>query len=101
MRLRLDRPDQELTVAVAAGDGAVRARLHLPAAAFQKGLGGLQRLGLVGKGGIVKDPAAQAEALQDAKGFLEGRGWRVRASADSPIAGGDGNREFLVWATRS
>ena len=55
----------------------------------------------VGKGGIVKDPAAQAEALQDAKGFLEGRGWRVRASADSPIAGGGGNREFLVWATRS
>ena len=54
----------------------------------------------VGKGGIVKDPAAQARALAEAGEFLEGEGWTVKATADSPIAGGDGNREFLVWATK-
>ena len=31
-------------------------------------------------------------------GFLTAHGWPVRAHADSPITGGDGNREFLVWA---
>ena len=54
----------------------------------------------VGKGGVVKDPAARAEALEDAKAFLQSCGWIVQASADSPIAGGDGNREFLLWALK-
>jgi len=54
----------------------------------------------VGKGGIVRDPDAQAEALEGAKAFVENRGWRVRATAESPILGGDGNREFLLWARR-
>jgi len=30
--------------------------------------------------------------------WLEGQGWTVRATADSPITGGDGNAEFLLWA---
>ncbi len=55
----------------------------------------------VGKGGVVKDPAAQAEALQDAIIFVEGRRWRVQASAESPILGGDGNHEYLLWAVKS
>jgi 23S rRNA (cytidine1920-2'-O)/16S rRNA (cytidine1409-2'-O)-methyltransferase len=54
----------------------------------------------VGKGGIVKDPAAQATALADVRQFLETCGWRVRATAESPIAGGDGNLEWLVWANK-
>ena len=54
----------------------------------------------VGKGGLVKDEAARAEALGGVEGFLEGAGWTVRASAPSPIEGGDGNREYLVWATK-
>ena len=54
----------------------------------------------VGKGGVVKDPAARAGALEEAKAFLQSRGWTVQASADSPIAGGDGNREFLLWALK-
>jgi len=54
----------------------------------------------VGKGGLVKDEAAQAEALEGVQRFLEGAGWTVRAAADSPIAGGDGNREFLLWAQK-
>ena len=56
--------------------------------------------GRVGKGGIVRDAAAQAEALEAAKAFVDGRGWRVQGAADSPILGGDGNREFLLWASR-
>jgi 23S rRNA (cytidine1920-2'-O)/16S rRNA (cytidine1409-2'-O)-methyltransferase len=56
--------------------------------------------GRVGKGGIVRDAAAQAESLQAAAAFVEGRGWTVRGTGESPILGGDGNREFLLWAGR-
>jgi 23S rRNA (cytidine1920-2'-O)/16S rRNA (cytidine1409-2'-O)-methyltransferase len=55
----------------------------------------------IGKGGVVKDEAARASALQAVSDFLEGAGWRIQASAESPIAGGDGNREFLLWARNS
>ncbi|MGA0604565.1 TlyA family RNA methyltransferase [Phenylobacterium sp. VNQ135] len=54
----------------------------------------------VGKGGLVTDAAAREAALDGVKGFLTASGWRVQASADSPIAGGDGNREFLLWAKK-
>ena len=54
----------------------------------------------VGKGGLVKDPAARSEALAAAIAFLEGEGWRVQASTESPVAGGAGNREFLIWAQK-
>jgi 23S rRNA (cytidine1920-2'-O)/16S rRNA (cytidine1409-2'-O)-methyltransferase len=52
----------------------------------------------VGKGGIVSDREAHAAALEGVKAFLAGAGWTVHATADSPILGGDGNREFLLWA---
>jgi 23S rRNA (cytidine1920-2'-O)/16S rRNA (cytidine1409-2'-O)-methyltransferase len=52
----------------------------------------------IGKGGIVKDEAARAEALNAVRAFLEASGWAVQATTDSPIAGGDGAREFLLWA---
>jgi 23S rRNA (cytidine1920-2'-O)/16S rRNA (cytidine1409-2'-O)-methyltransferase len=55
----------------------------------------------VGKGGMVKDEAARAQALADVVAWLEGVGWRVLTTADSPITGGDGNREFLLRAVRS
>jgi 23S rRNA (cytidine1920-2'-O)/16S rRNA (cytidine1409-2'-O)-methyltransferase len=55
----------------------------------------------VGKGGIVKDEAAREDALAAVRAFVEGSGWTVQAVADSPIAGGDGNREYLLWARRS
>lgn len=54
----------------------------------------------VGKGGVVKDEAARAQALDDAKAFLGGAGWDVNQQAPSPITGGDGNIEHLVWATK-
>jgi len=55
----------------------------------------------VGKGGVVRDPEAQDKALRDACAFLEASGWRVVASARSPLAGADGNIEFLVSARKS
>lgn len=55
----------------------------------------------VGKGGVVADPAARADALADVEAFLQASGWTVQATADSPITGADGNREFLVWARRA
>ncbi|MDO8409824.1 MAG: TlyA family RNA methyltransferase [Phenylobacterium sp.] len=61
---------------------------------FEVGPGG------VGKGGVVKDEAARARALTEAQAFLAAAGWTVNASAPSPITGGDGNVEFLVWATK-
>jgi 23S rRNA (cytidine1920-2'-O)/16S rRNA (cytidine1409-2'-O)-methyltransferase len=54
----------------------------------------------VGKGGLVTDAAARSRALEAVRAFVEGQGWRVRELADSPILGGDGNREFLLWAVR-
>ena len=55
----------------------------------------------VGKGGLVKDEAARAEALDGVCSFLEGVGWRVQATVQSPIVGGDGNLEWLLWARKS
>lgn len=55
----------------------------------------------VGKGGLVKDEAARADALAGVADFLEASGWRVQATIDSPIEGGDGNREFLLWARKA
>lgn len=54
----------------------------------------------VGKRGIVSDRAAQARALDGVKAFVQASGWQVQATADSPIAGGDGNRELLLWAKK-
>jgi 23S rRNA (cytidine1920-2'-O)/16S rRNA (cytidine1409-2'-O)-methyltransferase len=56
--------------------------------------------GRVGKGGLVRDAAARAEALAAVQAFLDASGWAVQASADSPLEGGDGNREYLLWAKK-
>jgi len=55
----------------------------------------------VGKGGLVKDEAARADALAGVVVFLAAAGWPVEATMDSPIEGGDGNREFLLWARKN
>ena len=54
----------------------------------------------VGKGGLVKDAGARAEALAAVEQFLEASGWTVLETADSPVEGGDGNREHLLWARK-
>lgn len=53
----------------------------------------------IGKGGVVSDPAAHAKACGAVRAFLNAAGWRIEGEADSPIEGGDGNREFLITAT--
>jgi 23S rRNA (cytidine1920-2'-O)/16S rRNA (cytidine1409-2'-O)-methyltransferase len=52
----------------------------------------------VGKGGVVKDESARQAALEGVRGFLEGAGWRVQGTIDSPVEGADGNREYLIHA---
>lgn len=54
--------------------------------------------GGVGKKGVVKDPEAHAAAVRRVSDWLESIGWTVQATAESPITGGDGNVEFLLWA---
>ena len=56
--------------------------------------------GRVGKGGVVTDAAARAGALEAIRAFVGASGWAVRGSTDSPIEGGDGNREYLLWARK-
>jgi len=55
----------------------------------------------VGKGGIVRDEKAQQGAVEKVKASLGELGFTVRDSIDSPILGAEGNREFLLYATRS
>jgi len=54
----------------------------------------------VGKKGIVKDPEAHLAAINGVSTWLASVGWAVQATTQSPIAGGDGNVEFLIWAKR-
>jgi 23S rRNA (cytidine1920-2'-O)/16S rRNA (cytidine1409-2'-O)-methyltransferase len=56
----------------------------------------------VGKGGIVKDVEAQQAALADIKAFVAGQSrWSVIGHLESPIRGGEGNREFLLAAQKA
>lgn len=55
----------------------------------------------VGKKGVVKDPEAHAAAVARVREWLVLSGWTVREVADSPITGGDGNVEFLLWAQKA
>jgi len=50
----------------------------------------------VGKGGIVRDEAAQVRVVKEIIAFAASIGLRARGVVDSPILGADGNREFLV-----
>lgn len=51
----------------------------------------------VGKGGIVRDEAAQQRVVEEITGFAESLGWKRCGLIDSPILGADGNREFLAY----
>lgn len=55
----------------------------------------------VGKGGLVKDPEVISRVEREVVGFLEATGWSVRGLTESPITGGDGQVERLVWATKA
>ena len=52
----------------------------------------------IGKGGLVKDAASYPLVRQRIAQACEDNGLRLRDYFDSAITGGDGNREFFVWA---
>ena len=49
--------------------------------------------------GIISDPEIHARVQSEVHAALEEHGCRVQGWVDSPLKGGDGNREFLVHAT--
>jgi 23S rRNA (cytidine1920-2'-O)/16S rRNA (cytidine1409-2'-O)-methyltransferase len=55
----------------------------------------------VGKGGVVRDPAVHAEVCETIRHwFASLPGWTVTGITESPITGPEGNREFLIGATK-
>jgi 23S rRNA (cytidine1920-2'-O)/16S rRNA (cytidine1409-2'-O)-methyltransferase len=60
---------------------------------FEAGRGDLKK-------GIVKAPAVHQAVTEDIAGFVGDLEWQVAGIIDSPITGGDGNREFLLGARR-
>lgn len=55
----------------------------------------------IGKGGIVANPDSIVRAEADFVEWLAAEGWRAEACTDSPIKGGDGNSERLIYARKS
>ena len=53
--------------------------------------------GNIGKGGIVRDPALYHDVESKLCQCAKDLGLTVRGWLDSPITGGDGNREFFIW----
>jgi 23S rRNA (cytidine1920-2'-O)/16S rRNA (cytidine1409-2'-O)-methyltransferase len=53
---------------------------------------------LVGKGGIVRDESAQRAAVARVEAALAELGGARLEWIESPILGGEGNREFLLQA---
>jgi 23S rRNA (cytidine1920-2'-O)/16S rRNA (cytidine1409-2'-O)-methyltransferase len=54
----------------------------------------------IGKGGLVKDPASFALVQQRLQSACEQTGFEALHWLDSPVAGGDGNREFFIHVRR-
>lgn len=55
----------------------------------------------VARGGIVRDPQLHDKAVAKIRDFMESKtGWQWSGVMDSPIKGGDGNREFLARLVR-
>jgi 23S rRNA (cytidine1920-2'-O)/16S rRNA (cytidine1409-2'-O)-methyltransferase len=56
----------------------------------------------LGKGGIVRDPKVARQAADEIASWLAAeQGWTVAGILPSPIAGGSGNREFLIGARKA
>jgi 23S rRNA (cytidine1920-2'-O)/16S rRNA (cytidine1409-2'-O)-methyltransferase len=52
--------------------------------------------GMVGKGGIVRDPALHEEACARVRDAVEAAGLTT-GIIESPITGAEGNKEFLLY----
>ncbi len=56
--------------------------------------------GHIGKGGLVKDAASHARVRERIEQACADNGLALRGYFESPITGGDGNREFFVCASQ-
>jgi 23S rRNA (cytidine1920-2'-O)/16S rRNA (cytidine1409-2'-O)-methyltransferase len=54
----------------------------------------------IGKGGLVTDPAAHARVEARLRAACAEAGLTVRDYFESAVAGGDGNREYFLWARK-
>jgi 23S rRNA (cytidine1920-2'-O)/16S rRNA (cytidine1409-2'-O)-methyltransferase len=54
----------------------------------------------VGKGGVVRESALRAEAVETVANAAAERGWGARAVTVSPLPGPSGNVEFFLWLRR-
>ncbi len=54
----------------------------------------------IGKGGLVTDPAAHARVEARLRAACAEAGLAVRDYFESAVAGGDGNREYFLWARK-
>ncbi len=54
----------------------------------------------IGKGGLVRDPSRYPVVKREVMACADSAGFEVVDFIDSPIEGGDGNREFLMIAQR-
>ncbi|WP_240617077.1 TlyA family RNA methyltransferase [Nocardioides speluncae] len=54
----------------------------------------------VGKGGVVRDSALRAEAVEGVADAAAARGWGARAVTTSPLPGPSGNVEYFLWLRR-
>src|SRR5262249_56162682 len=58
--------------------------------------------GAVGKGGVVRDPDRRRDICERIAAWLAAEPrWAVRGLVESPLLGGDGNVEFLIYATKT
>jgi 23S rRNA (cytidine1920-2'-O)/16S rRNA (cytidine1409-2'-O)-methyltransferase len=51
----------------------------------------------VGKGGVVRDDALRAQAVERVRGRAEELGWEALGQAESRLPGPRGNREIFLW----
>lgn len=56
--------------------------------------------GIVDKGGIIRDPILHQRVCDEIMAFMKAEGWEIIGLTESPITGGDGNREFLIAAQK-
>jgi 23S rRNA (cytidine1920-2'-O)/16S rRNA (cytidine1409-2'-O)-methyltransferase len=56
---------------------------------------------VVGRSGLVTDPADHTRVCNEIVVFLAGKNWKVLGLTPSSIEGGDGNQEFLIAAVKN
>lgn len=54
----------------------------------------------VGRGGIIKDSNVHEEVIQNVTHGIIERGYKLQGVIESPILGGEGNKEFLAYFIR-